>query len=254
MNEQAAQLIKMFGLFNFNRKGEKSDDLGLGAQVAAVPVAPVHEDVEKTAAQVHEPVLVVSDDAAGQKRRLRQYAVAAISAGAFGSFFYTARQHWTGAAKVPLDALLADPAKAAANPKLVSYLYAGRALTMSTSLVASAALCIGAGVSAYMDVATFKEFSIKFRAFTVRTFPGLVGKFSQEDGETAYRDDPFIMADIARKDQSVKDFLKELRDELKKEPEFNQNPDPNDPNVTGKEKTYGIVKGEVKKVLGSWAS
>ncbi|KAI9104498.1 hypothetical protein DFS34DRAFT_690783 [Phlyctochytrium arcticum] len=131
-----------------------------------------------------------------------KYIIGAASIFAFSTMLYTIRQRTKGHTRMPLQELLENPAAAAANPKLVAYVYAGRAFTTATLLVLTGTVGLTMTVASVLQVNNLRDFSLKMRELMTQKFPAL--HKSGDHNESKY-------------DAGVHEFWKEVAEDAEKE-------------------------------------
>ncbi|KAJ3099762.1 hypothetical protein HDU97_002788 [Phlyctochytrium planicorne] len=136
--------------------------------------------------------------------KYNKYIIGAASLTAFSTMLYTIQQRTKGRMQIPINELLNNnPQARAANPKLAAYMFAGRAFVIGTGLMLTGTIALGMGVATVMQVNTLQEFSQKLTSYTRSRFPGLKGNYPADHDEVI--------------DDAAYEFLKEFRDEARKE-------------------------------------
>ncbi|KAJ1558547.1 hypothetical protein HK096_010491 [Nowakowskiella sp. JEL0078] len=167
-------------------------------------------------------------------RQYRRQIVGGVSFLAFLSFAYTIRNQMTGRTRLPLDNFFKDPNVALSQPKVAAYLFAGRAFTSATALVASAAVAATMGIASYLDVGTMKEFSEKLEIKVNKAFPQLKGEYTEAEA-------------LGTVDSDAIEFLKELSSALKTDREDEES------GVVAGGNLYKTINREIRRELGPLA-
>jgi hypothetical protein len=86
---------------------------------------------------------------------------------------YTVRRQTKGLLKPHLQALINNPEAARKNPKLASYMFAGRAFFLGTGFMAAGTALLVSSVSWWTGANNLKEFADFATEWSERTFPSL---------------------------------------------------------------------------------